>query len=290
MKGLILVVDDDFATRDSLADIIRLEGFEVDTVANGEDALQLLENQRYDVILLDILMTGMDGMEVLHKIAEREADLAALPGVIMLTGHGSMQSAIDALRYGADDYLLKPSTSEEIIASVNRSISRQSELAHRRRLLDQMQASIQQLRTVEGMSAPVPIVRTGPFTLAGDIRVDLERRVIYAQSVGEQGRAGIAPGLESPQGMGEEEEQGSLLRVQLTPTEGKLMKVFLEQPGHLFTHKQLVLLVQGYHATDWEAPEIMRPLVSRLRRKLAAFPGGVHWISNVRGTGYLFET
>jgi len=78
-------------------------------------------------------------------------------------------------------------------------------------------------------------------------------------------------------------------RVMLTPTEGKLLKVLLENKGRVMTHKDLVFLVQGYEITDWEAPEVLRPLVSRLRRKLSKFPDGEKWIVNVRGTGYVFD-
>jgi DNA-binding response OmpR family regulator len=78
-------------------------------------------------------------------------------------------------------------------------------------------------------------------------------------------------------------------RVSLTPTEGKLMKVLIENRGRVLLHRELVLLVQGYETTDWEAPEVLRPLVSRLRRKLSIFPKGDKWIVNVRGTGYVFD-
>jgi DNA-binding response OmpR family regulator len=99
------------------------------------------------------------------------------------------------------------------------------------------------------------------FTLDNDIKIDLERREIWQDDD----------------------------KVSLTPTEGKLMKVLLENRGQVLSHRELVLLVQGYQTTDWEAPEIMRPLVSRLRRKLAKFDGGGDWIVNVRGTGYVFD-
>ena len=78
-------------------------------------------------------------------------------------------------------------------------------------------------------------------------------------------------------------------RVVLTPTEGQLMKVMIENRGRVLSHKELVYLVQGYQTTDGEAPEILRPLISRLRRKLGQFPNGREWISNVRGTGYVFD-
>ena len=123
-----------------------------------------------------------------------------------------------------------------------------------------MDASLQELKDVEGMEASSESPRS-LFTLGEEIKVDLERREIWH---GNQ-------------------------KVSLTPTEGKLMKVLMENRGRVLSHKELVLLVQGYQTTDWEAPEIMRPLVSRLRRKLATFSGGGDWIVNVRGTGYVFD-
>ena len=67
------------------------------------------------------------------------------------------------------------------------------------------------------------------------------------------------------------------------------MKILIENPGRVFPHRELVLLVQGYSASQHEAPEILRPLVSRLRQKLAPVPALVERIVSVRGSGYLFE-
>jgi DNA-binding response OmpR family regulator len=63
----------------------------------------------------------------------------------------------------------------------------------------------------------------------------------------------------------------------------------LENRGRVLSHRELVQLVQGYEVSEWEAPEVLRPLVSRLRQKLSTFPGGKIWIKNVRGTGYVLE-
>ncbi|MGE5221972.1 MAG: winged helix-turn-helix domain-containing protein, partial [Omnitrophica WOR_2 bacterium] len=79
------------------------------------------------------------------------------------------------------------------------------------------------------------------------------------------------------------------LRVILTPTEGKLMAVFLENRNQVLRHQELVMKVQGYETSDWEAAEVLRPLISRLRQKLATFPGGENWIASVRGTGYVLN-
>lgn len=256
MKGKILIVDDEKASRKSLKDILRLEGYTVTDKEKGEDAVESLENDEYDLMLLDLKMPGMSGLDVLEKAVEVSPNTK----IIMLTAHGSLESSIEALRHGAHDYLLKPAAPNDILASVERGITSGSEDHRKRQLLDQMEASLQELKDAEGMEASTESPRS-LFTLGEEVKVDLERREIWH---GNQ-------------------------KVSLTPTEGKLMKVLMENRGRVLSHRELVLLVQGYQTTDWEAPEIMRPLVSRLRRKLATFAGGGDWIVNVRGTGYVFD-
>ena len=75
----------------------------------------------------------------------------------------------------------------------------------------------------------------------------------------------------------------------LTPAEGRLLKILMENEGKVFSHRELVMLVQGYDTAQREAPEILRPLVSRLRHKLEAFPSLSERVSSVRGTGYVYE-
>ncbi len=77
--------------------------------------------------------------------------------------------------------------------------------------------------------------------------------------------------------------------IHLTPAEGRLLRVLIENPGRVYSHRELVLLVQGYDTSQREAPEILRPLVSRLRHKLETFPALSDRIVSVRGTGYLYE-
>ena len=77
--------------------------------------------------------------------------------------------------------------------------------------------------------------------------------------------------------------------INLTPAEGRLLRVLLANEGKVFAHRELVLLVQGYDTSQREAPEILRPLVSRLRHKLEAFPALADHIVSIRGTGYVYE-
>lgn len=257
MKGRILIVDDEKNTRKSLEEILRLEGYDVDSVGDGKSAVEALDESTYELMLLDLKMQGMDGLEVLAYSTENVPSVK----VIMLTAHGSMESAIEALRQGAHDYILKPAKPEELVASVNRAISELQDSERKKLLLAQMEASIKELKESEGGGTPIEVSRT-VMVLGKNVKIDLERREIWT--------------IEDD-------------KVQLTPTEGKLMQVLLENRGRVLSHKDLVFLVQGYQTSDWEAPEIMRPLVSRLRRKLSQFEGGDEWIVNVRGTGYVFD-
>lgn len=75
----------------------------------------------------------------------------------------------------------------------------------------------------------------------------------------------------------------------LTPAEGRLLRILMENEGKVFSHRELVLLVQGYDTSQREAPEILRPLVSRLRHKLEQFPILSESVASVRGTGYIYE-
>lgn len=256
MTVKILVVDDELLIRQSLSDILRLEGYEVVAVDNGEAAKLALRQGNIDLMLLDLKMPGMDGLEVLRASVQIAPDTM----IILLTGHGSLESAIEALRLGAHDYLVKPVSSSEILSSVARGITRRIEQQKRRMLFDQLDSSFRSLKDVEGIYPRAPVEQKA-VSFEDGVRIDLARREIWLGN----------------------------RRVSLTPTEGKLMKVLLENVGRVLTHRELVLLVQGYETSDWEAPEVLRPLISRLRRKLSAFPNGDKWIVNIRGTGYLFE-
>lgn len=256
MSTEILIVDDEKAVRESLQDILELEGYDVEAVASGEDALERLNEEKYDLILLDLKMAGIDGVEVMHQANL----LYPSTKIIVLTGHGSLESAIEAVQIGAHDYLLKPFETEDILASIERSFTAKTERQRKELLIEQLESSLNQLKDVEGITTPdLPSRRI--VSLPQGIMVDLERREIWRGNT----------------------------RSHLTPTEGKLFGAFLENRARVMTHQEVVFLVQGYEINEWEAPEVLRPMISRLRKKLAIFPGMEDWVGNVRGTGYVFD-
>lgn len=114
MKNKVLIVDDEKNIRLTLKTALSKAGYEVETAVNGEDGLSKLQEEGFPVILLDMKMPGMDGIQFLKEITN--ADLETK--VIMITGYGSVETAVETLKLGAVDYLRKPFKPEEIIGIV----------------------------------------------------------------------------------------------------------------------------------------------------------------------------
>lgn len=118
----VLIVDDEELIRETLRLDLLEQGYAVDAVASGEEALGLLDRS-YGLIITDLLMEGVNGLEVLRQAKERHPDGA----VFILTGHRELEAAIGALRLGADDYLMKPYTYDEMIARVQGCLQKGAE-------------------------------------------------------------------------------------------------------------------------------------------------------------------
>jgi FixJ family two-component response regulator len=116
----ILIVDDEKNIRLTLSQALETLGAEIDTAAHGEEALTKLKEKEFGLILLDIRMPGMDGMEVLHRVREIRPDIR----VIMITAYGTVESAVEAMKLGAVDFLQKPFDPEEIRELVSRVTDR----------------------------------------------------------------------------------------------------------------------------------------------------------------------
>jgi DNA-binding NtrC family response regulator len=116
----ILVVDDEKAQREILEMILADEGHDVTTAASGEAAVKFAKDRRFDLVLTDLKMTGMDGIELLQQLLALDSSII----VILLTAHGSIESAKEALRRGAFDYLEKPYDKAALLETINRALDR----------------------------------------------------------------------------------------------------------------------------------------------------------------------
>ncbi|MCK5307743.1 MAG: sigma-54-dependent Fis family transcriptional regulator, partial [Zetaproteobacteria bacterium] len=115
----VMVVDDERDIRTSLEGVLRDEGFQVSLAQDGEEALKRLEGAVVDIVLLDIWMPGMDGLEVLGKMKERDRDLP----VIMISGHGTIETAVKATKLGAYDFIEKPLSLDKVILIINHALN-----------------------------------------------------------------------------------------------------------------------------------------------------------------------
>jgi DNA-binding NtrC family response regulator len=103
-KFRILVVDDELSIRISLGDLLRRDGYQVEVADSGESALEMLKTQSFDLLMVDVKMPGMDGLEMLERVMEDDPDTT----VVMMTAYGSIDSAVRAMKLSAIDYVVKP--------------------------------------------------------------------------------------------------------------------------------------------------------------------------------------
>jgi DNA-binding response OmpR family regulator len=250
----ILVVDDERAMRESLQEILEQEGFQVSQADSGEMALQLLKQMPIDLMLLDLKMKNLDGLQVTEAAKQFTPDTV----IVMLTAHGTLESAIAAMRRGAFDYLLKPATVGDIIASVQRGLSHRAQMLRQRDLVSLMQRAIVELQPPPGADV-LPSGMERHLKLRG-INLDLQRHIAVAND--------------------------HLL--DLTVTEFKMLAYLMEHPDQVISPCELVAAVQGYDADEYEARAIVRVHIRRLRQKIEPDPDEPIFILNVRGVGYLF--
>jgi two-component system, OmpR family, response regulator CpxR len=137
----VLVVDDEEEFVDALAQRLEVRGFTVLTAFNGDDALDTVREKPVDVVILDVLMPGKDGIQTLKEIKQ----IKPLVEVIMLTGHATVETGIEGMKLGAYDYLMKPTDTEELVAKINKANGRKSDHEERIR-----QASIDNLVRTRG--------------------------------------------------------------------------------------------------------------------------------------------
>lgn len=247
----LLVVDDEHTIRNFLVRVLERAGYDVTAASDGRAALNILRQHDFDLLLTDIKMDHLDGVELLAEAKALDPDLA----VILLTGHATVPSAVEALRRGAHDYLLKPVKNEDILAAVEAGLA--SRLREQRR--DRLEAIAEQMLGVMA---------------GGDASPDTER----APDPMRLGRLALDPTAYRAALDGES--------LDLTPTEFRLLLTLGEAPGAAFEYVELVEQACGYTCARHEAREIIGTHVLNLRKKMGVEPEQPLYVESVRGVGY----
>jgi DNA-binding response OmpR family regulator len=252
----ILVVDDEETIRTIIADALTLQGHHVHTAASAEQALDACESTLCDLVLLDLKMPGgMDGIALLTEIRRRWPSAV----VIVLTGYGTLDSAITALRAGAFDYLTKPASITQIVESAERGLAKQREEARRQQLIVRLEDTLHELKR-EGKTPPAQPEATQRFAQTASLVIDRHKRLAVL---------GSQP-------------------LELTAMEFDLLDYLARHADRVVTASELVKAMQGYNLAEEEARPMVRVHVQRLRQKLGDDSDNPRYILNVRGKGYRF--
>lgn len=262
-KYRVLVVEDDHVTREVVGQTIRQEGYEVTLASSGEQALELLRqslssNHPYDVVVSDIRMGDVDGIQVLHEAREQEQP----PSVILLTGYPAIESAVDALRARACDYLPKPCDMIELLACLEKAVvQRETEqrlaqdstaLSTITRLLEP--ATDDDLSEEDGSTIETAQSLQERFVRLGILNIDCYRKKVFLRGV----------------------------PIHVTPTEYRLLYILALELGEVVPFGEIARYTHDDDVDDEQAHSLLRWHVRNLNRKM-----GADYIVKVRGTGYM---
>ena len=249
----VLLVDDERTARLSLAEILRMEGCDVVVADGGNAAVLYLKAQDFDVVLCDLKMPEVDGLDVLAACQQYRP----LTEFILLTAYGTMDTAVEALRLGASDYLLKPAPPEAILESVEKALAKHRQSVERQSLMGMLTDTVAALQQAE--TRP-PEGRRDRLLRGGDIELNLDKRLATRE-----GRP-----------------------LPLTPTEFDLLSQLMARGSEPISPEELVASVHGYYCEPEEASALVRVHISRLRQKVERNSTEPRLILTVRGVGYAF--
>ena len=258
----ILVIDDEPKLSRSLALILQRAGYVVTTASSAGEGLQLLQAGAYDLVFLDIKMPDQSGIQLLPQIRSLFPDMP----VLMLTAHASLDTAIEAVRAGARDYLLKPIDPEAILARVKKILDEQKEPKRRREITTQIQALLSELHTTESAeTSPYNFVPGTPqadparYLKRGPLVLDLHTRAV---SMAER-------------------------KIQLPPSTFDYLATLVRHSPQPVSYDTMVLESQGYQGLSRiESKEITRWQVHEIRKALEEDVRHPRVIITVRDVGY----
>lgn len=147
MAQTILVIDDERAIRNTLKDILSFEGFEVEEAADGAEGLEMIKAKDYNCILCDVKMPKMDGIEVLEQVKELKPDIP----FVVISGHGNIETAVDAVKKGAFDFISKPPDLNRLLITIRNAMDRGSLVTETKQLRKRISRSAQMIGSSAAM-------------------------------------------------------------------------------------------------------------------------------------------
>ena len=260
ISGHILIMDDEASLRHTVARILQRANLEVTTAASGEEGLALLSRQPFDLVYLDIRMPELTGLDVLKAIHLKYPETP----VILFTAQPDLSSAIEALRLGAIDYLLKPLQPQALIDRTLAVLAQQDREHRKREVRSRIESLQEELRTLEGnkgeqpMEPSVALSTSERFLTCGKLVLDLHTRRL---TIGEQA-------------------------INIPPTTFDYLLVLARHAPNVVNYQTLVAEAQGYQAEHREARELTKWHIHHIRQAIEPDAHSSIHVVNVRGTGY----
>lgn len=251
----VLLVDDEETLRVSLSFTLAREGYEVSSAGEGTTALRLLREEDPDIVILDVMLPGIDGMQVCRWIRS----MSNVP-IVMLSARDEVDDKVLALSTGADDYVTKPFSTRELVARLQAVLRRRAATPTIGAPVPPAAAGLPVNRGLpagRGL-APLLLVQSGVIE-AGTIRLDLDRHEVRVRN----------------------------RRVDLSPKEFQLLHVLLSHRGRVLTREALLASVWGEDFCG--DPKTLDVHVRWLRAKIERSPAQPHHIITVRGVGFRFD-
>lgn len=263
MVPRILLVEDDNNTRIALTYWLQQAGYRVTQASDGKMAFELMDKHTFEVVVTDIMMGDIDGIEVLQAARSKPY----CPEVIILTGHGTLDTAIAAVRAGAYDYLQKPCDEDELLNRINKAVQRHQTESQRVQAEQQVMDVAAMLSNIYGenqssttsalskgniaaqeLSAPISVLRVGEL-IVGSTRFEV---VFRGQTI------------------------------HLTPIEYALLRCLAERPGIPHTYREIVQYTHHIETDDNDAQKLIKQHIFNVRKKIEAT-----YLINDRGMGYM---
>lgn len=262
----ILIADDEPGIRRTLTEILRRVGYHPSEAASGTEALQKIQTESFDLVLLDLNMPGMSGTTVLAAARP----YAPTTVFIIITAYATLDSAIQALRHWAFDYLFKPSSVHEILQVVENGLASRQQRVPPDDPVALLERALATLKSAPPDTIPNMVVGTGTSPTAAPAERFLQ-----------------APGLtvDTHKGLAIIAEEA----IALTPTELDILAYLMRHAGRVVSTQELGTHLQGVEMTVHAARDLLRAPMHRLRHKIEDDPAHPRFIHTLRGRGYLFE-
>ena len=256
----VLIVDDEPALRQSLSLVLKSEGYKVTSAASVAEATQFLKAGAFDLVFLDLKMPDVDGLTLLREIRRMYPHMP----VLILTAHATLDSAMEAVRLGARDYLLKPIDAERILTRAKEVIEESQQPARLRQVVSQIQDLIDELNVTEPAAGkPRPTQAAVPdepnrFIRRGSVMLDIFTRHVQVND----------------------------REVLLPPSTFDFLATLVRHSPNPVSYELLVHESQGYSLTRAEAREMARWQVHEIRKAIELDVSHPRYVITVRDVGY----